>query len=165
MPYFFFHRFRFTAAVPPIEAIARLSAAVAPQAEFVWGRPYRPFAGSVAGDQFSIRPAVRGKPGSVAQVRGRVVASPGGSRVEGTTRVAYDVLLFLFLWTAVAALAAALLWDQFDPAHPLGAPLFIPLGMLVIGWSFCIASFTGEARAAIQLIAQQLDGPAPGIVS
>src|SRR6476661_5654697 len=155
MPLIPYQRFSISTATTPTDATARLAAAVARSPLLRWAVTDLPFEGWVRGDEFKISRVIKsGRKGAFAPlIRGRIIATPGGSRLEGRMRLHHSALVFLAPWSALMALIASLAVREARLAWGFGV-----LAMLVGGWAVGLRGFASEARQARQLLHRVLEG-------
>jgi hypothetical protein len=161
-------RFSIATAASPNDATARLAAAVAKSPLLGWADTARPFEGWVRGDKFKIsRIATSRRHGFLPLIRGRVIATPRGSRLEGRMRLRYDESIFLPVWSAgmlfggVAALRAVV------RGTAPWAIAVIAVGLLAMPVYFCtlvLRVFASEAREASDFLHQILEGRDPSLL-
>lgn len=160
-----YREFQFETRLSPEEVGARLAAAVEPARWFFQFRePRRPFEGAVGSGEFRITRVIGYRNAFLPVVSGRVVATAGGSRVEGTMELHPAVEVFMTLWlggvllgcfaTGCFAAREALAGRSPKPA------LAVPFGMFAFGWGVTAFGFGFEVRKALRLL-QQIVGAEP----
>jgi hypothetical protein len=162
-----YQRFSIATSASLSDATARLAAAVAKSPLLGWADTSRPFEGWVRGDEFRIsRTATSRRHGFLPLIRGRVIATPRGSSLEGRMRLRYGEPLLLAIWSAGILLGGtALLRDSIRA--PRWADALFAVGFLAmpIGfWAFVLKDFASEARKARDLLQQVLEGCDPALL-
>ena len=149
MPLFTFH---VDVPASPAAVAARLRAAVAPMPNLprrvgaTWrghADSDRPFVGSVAGDAFRIRPNITYRNPFLPFIKGRILATAAGSRVNVMMFMHPLSLVVTLLWCGL--LVAAEL-SVFDPATGWS---FVPVGIMLAGALVSIAIFYRDALKAM----------------
>src|ERR1700752_528959 len=82
----------------PSEIEAAMRSAVAPRRSFGSGAATRPFEGEVGDRTFDVQRAIGYRNSFLPQVRGEIMAAPGGSRISVRMRLRLVLLVFLIMW-------------------------------------------------------------------
>jgi hypothetical protein len=119
---------------------------------FVRGRELGvPFIGSVEGSTFHLRRDIRYRNSFLPQVRGRVEAMVGGSRIFVTMHLHPVVGVFMLIWLGGVGFGALAVLAS---AHVGAGPTLIPFGMLVFGIALTLGGFYPEAFKARRILEQ-----------
>jgi hypothetical protein len=147
-----YRRYELVSAKTQWEVEAAMRAAVEPKRFFGFGAPPRPFEGEVGDGTFDVQRAISYRNSFLPQIRGKISAAPGGSRIAVTMRLHPFVLVFMTIWLggvgASCLLVLATELRKGDSALAVG-----PAIMFVFGWALATGSFNFEANKADTLLA------------
>jgi hypothetical protein len=153
-----YQRFSVATTTPPAEAAARLIAAVAPRSLLGRAVTDRPFQGWVRGNEFKISRVIEERRNSfVPLLRGRVIATPDGSGVDGTMRLHHAASVFITVWTGIVLVMINALLREAARGPLPWLQLLGVLAMLLGFWALAIGVFAAEARKAQRLLQQALE--------
>jgi hypothetical protein len=140
------------------ETYARLRSVVEPRRRFRWSAGEgRPFEGEVENDGFAITRIINYRNSFLPQIRGRVIPTPTGARIEGTMRLHALVLAFLIFWCGSVSIGGGMVVRQALVSGQWSPTMLIPFGMVIFSWALSAGAFTYEARKALQLLREQLE--------
>jgi len=146
----------YASALPPAELLGRL-------ARLIGEGPETPFAGRVGPAGFVVAGVREYRTTFLPVLRASVDASGGGSRVRLRARPHGTVLVFLAIWLAFLAVAAALAvaWRLLGPGH---SALWVagPALLLALTWRLVSGVFGAELRWTLERLreaAPELGGP------
>ncbi|HJU68999.1 MAG TPA: hypothetical protein VJ650_12245 [Gemmatimonadaceae bacterium] len=158
MPMLPFDEITIETALTRDEAVARLASAVQPRRFFRRDRRGLPFEGEVNAAGFHISRAITHRNSFLPVIRGRVVSTAGGSRLEASLTLHTLVIGFLCVWGGLLVMIGAGMWARMLESGTWGADALVPVGMLAFAWVITSVSFTVEARKARALLGELLSG-------
>jgi hypothetical protein len=151
-----FDRFKIETTLTSDEVHNILAANVEPSQWLRFRGNRCPWEGEVMTESFRIRRIIRYRNSYLPLLRGHIIATSGGSIVEGTMTLQPIVLGFMIFWfSGVILLGGSMTVSLL--AHGAWQPMaLIPLGMLVFGWILTSGAFTFEARKARASLGEML---------
>jgi len=126
-----------------------------------------PFAGSVASDGFVITRVNEYRSASMPQVRGWLVALPGGGTgLRLRLRPPRIVFVFMGIWLGfLAAVAALIVGARAQGAVRSLLPLLAPAGLAAFSWYLMISVFAAESRWALERLLEAVPALSRGETS
>src|SRR5438552_3137022 len=159
-----FYRFHLDTALPESAAFERVQEVTRPRRTFresiaaafrrdVAAGP--PFLGTVGRSSFRLRRDIRYRNSFLPLVWGRIVPSPGGSRINVTMFLHPLVALFMIFWFSGLGYAVVQLWVHRKEAVPFA--VLIPAAMILFGVALVLVCFIPEAIKAKRLLESAFD--------
>lgn len=160
MPAYGFH---LDVPAPPEVVEARVRAVVGRAPTFwqtlasSWRSPQQPgfpFVGTVEGRSFLIRRAIQYRNSFLPQIRGKIVATPTGSRVNVFMFMHPFSLIFMLVWFGfLISIESRLLNANI-------AQSYVPMGMIIFGLVLSLGGFFFEALKVMPLLSAAVFNPA-----
>ena len=148
MPLLPYDKFSIETSLSPQEAVARLSAAVEPRRFWRFGAGKRAFEGELGPREIRIRRLITYRNSFLPEIRGTIVPTERGSRLDATLRLHGFVLAFLVVWCAFAfIIGGGIVAGALVSGESIGDAL-VTLGIVAFAWALTSGAFTFEARKA-----------------
>src|SRR5579872_81886 len=155
--------FQFDVPAPPDVVEERVRAVVGKAPTFwerltsSWRGPQQPrfaFLGTVGGRSFLIRRAIQYRNSFLPLIRGKIVATPTGSRVNVLMFMHPASLIFMLVWFGFLISIESRLVDANI------ARSFVPVGMIIFGLVLSLGGFFFEALKVMPLLSAAVFNPA-----
>ena len=156
MPLLPFDRFSIETSLTSDEVRNALASAAEPRKWFRFGPGRCSFEGEVGIDSFRLRRIIGYRNSFLPDIRGRIMATNGGSTVEGTMSLHPIVLGFMIVWFGGVLLIGGAMSVAMLARGVWQPMVLVPLGMLAFGWILTSGAFTFEARKARALLVEML---------
>jgi hypothetical protein len=138
------HSFTIDCDLPPDLAALLIADRVAPKKWF--GRPDKPFQGTMEGTRFEFSRVIGYKNSFLPWVAGEVVPAGVGSRVQVRMQLHPLVQVFMAVWLGFVGIICIVMLAKLAQGESIGAVgIVVPLGMFAFGWAMTAGGFWMEA--------------------
>jgi hypothetical protein len=154
-----YDKFSIETPLPLQDAAARLAAAVEPRKFWRFGAGKRAFEGEVNAPEFRIRRLISYRNSFLPEIRGRIVPTKDGSRLDATLRLHGFVIAFLLVWFALAFLIGGSYVAHALATGAIGDAA-VSIGIFAFAWILTSGAFTFEAHKARTILRELLGAEA-----